>query len=122
MCDQAPESIKHFLVSCTFASEFWFQFFSQVGLQPLSPQVSDSSFDEWWERVSNDLSGLQLQGFNSLIVLGAWTIWTQRNRCVIDGASPNMVRALTLASEERKLWSMAGARGISLLTIPSSVE
>jgi hypothetical protein len=46
MCDQAPKSINHFLVSCTFAREFWFQFFSQVGLQPLSPQVSDSSFDE----------------------------------------------------------------------------
>jgi hypothetical protein len=122
MCDQAPESINHLLVSYTFAREFWFQFFSQVGLQPLSPQVSDSSFYEWWERVSNDLSGLLLQGFDSLIILGAWTIWTQRNRCVFDGAAPNMVRDLTLASEERKLWSMAGARGISLLTTPSRDE
>jgi len=96
--------------------------FSQVGLRTFSPQFSDTSFFDWWERASNDISGCLLQGFNSLTILGAWTIWTQRNRCVFDGASPDVARALTLASEERKLWSMSGAQGISFLIAPTSVD
>jgi hypothetical protein len=62
---------------------------------------------------------MQLQGFNSLTIPGAWTLWTRRNRCVFEGVTPDMARALTLVSEERKLWSMAGARGISFLTAPT---
>jgi hypothetical protein len=103
MCDQAPEYINHLLVNCTFAREFWFHFFSQVGLQTVSPQLSDYSFYNCWEWACNNLSGMQLQCFNSLTILGASTLWTQRNRCVFDGATPEMAQALTLASEERKL-------------------
>jgi hypothetical protein len=65
---------------------------------------------------------MQLNGFNSLTILGAWTLWTQRNKCVFDGATPDLARAISLASEERKLWSMVGARGISFLTAPTSVD
>jgi hypothetical protein len=86
----------------------------QVDLKSLSPQVSDSSFYEWWERASNDISGLSLQGFNSLTILGAWTIWNQRNRCVFDGAALNMAHALTLASEERKAVDGWGSRNFIL--------
>jgi hypothetical protein len=68
--------------------------------------------------VSSATSDIILQGINSLIILGAWNVWTHCNRCVFDGATLNIVRALIIAGEERKLWSMAGARGISLLTAP----
>jgi hypothetical protein len=60
--------------------------------------------------------GLTKQGINSLIILGAWTIWIHRNGCVFDGAAPNLGRALIAACEERCLWSTAGARGLSFLT------
>ena len=70
--------------------------------------------------MSSATSDIILQGINSLIILGAWTIWTHCNRCVFDGAAPDIARALIIAGEERKLWSMAGARGISLLTAPHS--
>jgi hypothetical protein len=122
MCGQESETINHLLVGCTFAREFGFHFLSQVGLQTLSPQPSDTSFFDWWEKASKDRNGELRQGLNSLTILGAWTIWTQRNKCVFDGAVPDMARALTMASEERKLWSIAGARGISFLTAPTSVE
>jgi hypothetical protein len=49
-------------------------------------------------------------------MLGAWTIWNHRNGCVFDGAAPNLAGALIAAGEERRLWSMAGARGLSFLT------
>ena len=58
------------------------------------------------------------KGLNSLIVLGAWTLWNHRNRCVFDGITPNLGRALSLAGEERRLWSVAGAKGLSSLTAP----
>jgi hypothetical protein len=112
MCDQAPETINHLLVGCTFAREFWFWFLSQVGLQALSPQLTDTSFYDWWEKVGCDRSGLLLQGIDSLIILGAWIIWNQRNKCVFDKVAPDIVCALTISSEERMLWSVAGARGI----------
>lgn len=105
-----------------FAREYWYRFLSQVGLQSLSPQPTEASFYDWWERVSNEASGLVLQGINSLIILGAWTLWNQRNKCVFDGAVPDMNGALIISNEERKLWSLAGARGISLLTAPTSGE
>jgi hypothetical protein len=59
---------------------------------------------------------LMSQGINSLIILGAWTIWNHRNGCVFDGAAPNLVGALIAAGKERCLWSMAGALGLSFLT------
>ena len=54
------------------------------------------------------------KGLNSLIILGAWTIWRHRNDCVFNGASPRVDTALILAKEDAQLWSMAGARGLPL--------
>jgi hypothetical protein len=68
-------------------------------------------------RMSSATSDI-LQGINSLIILGAWTVWTHRNRCVFNGAAPDIARTLIVAKEERKLWSLARAWGISLLTAP----
>jgi hypothetical protein len=55
---------------------------------------------------------------SSLVILGAWAIWNHRNRCVFDHACPSMVEVLTWIEEERRLWMMAGARGLSYLTAP----
>jgi len=48
-------------------------------------------------------------------------IWTHHNRCVFDGASPNIRRIVIIARDERKLWSFARARGISFLTTPIQI-
>ena len=55
------------------------------------------------------------KGINSLIILGAWTLWTHRNKCVFDGAVPNISGALPVAVDEGMAWSLAAARGLSLL-------
>jgi len=117
LCDQEEETIDHLLVHCVFARELWFNLFRQVGLQNLSPQPTEFSFLDWWEKASSSTTvELTRQGINSLIILGAWTIWNHRNGCVFDGAAPNLVRALMAAGEERHLWSTAGARGLSFLS------
>jgi hypothetical protein len=80
------ETINHLLVGCTFAREFWSSFLSQVGLQLISPQPSDTSFYDWWERANNDRNCELQEGLNSLTILGAWTIWTKHsNKFVFDG-------------------------------------
>jgi len=52
------------------------------------------------------------KGLNSIIILGAWTIWRHRNDCVFNGASPRLGTALVLAKEEALLWSLARAKGL----------
>jgi hypothetical protein len=111
------ETIDHLLVLCVLAREFWFWLFSQIGLQVYSPQPTEISFHNWWERVSNAASEILRKGINSLIILGAWTLWTYRNRCVFDGATPSVAGALALAEDETRSWSLAGARGLSLLAV-----
>ena len=64
----------------------------------------------------------QKKGFSSLVALGAWIIWTHRNACVLDGATPSMSRALSVTSYERSLWEIAGARSLSSLTGPAHEE
>ena len=115
LCDQGEETINHLLTSCVFAREFWFNLLQKVGQQDLSPQQEDVSFDDWWARAEKRVDGQIRKGLNSFILLGAWTIWKHRNRCVFDGASPSMAGALMLAREELYDWGLAGAKDISFL-------
>ena len=45
-----------------------------------------------------------------------WILWNHRNRCVFDGVAPSVAGALVVAGEERRLWTTAGAQGLSLLS------
>ena len=65
--------------------------------------------------MSNAASEMLRKGINSLIILGAWTLWTHRNKCVFNGAAPSVAGTLAVAEDERRSWSLAGARGLSLL-------
>jgi len=113
-CDQAEESVNHLPLSCVFAREFWFKLLQIVGLQFLAPQI-DEFFDDWWDRINLN-AGYQLQKcLNSLVILGAWTLWIHCNKCVFDGVSPSLARALLLAREELFFGGLAWARGMSYL-------
>ena len=62
------------------------------------------------------VSGSTQHGLNSVIILGAWTLWKHRNDCVFNKVAPGMAKALFLASEETRLWCMAGAKALASLT------
>jgi len=79
-------------------------------------------FYQWWDRSWRIIPEHQKKGFNSLVALGAWIIWTHRNACVFEGATPSMSRALSVTSDERLLWEIAGARSLSSLTGPAHEE
>jgi hypothetical protein len=40
------------------------------------------------------------RGFNSLVLLGAWILWKEKNNIVFNGVSPRLDRALLLAQDE----------------------
>jgi hypothetical protein len=103
------------MISCVFAREFWFKLLESVQLQELAPQSDAISFMGWWWKTNERPSGLIKKGFNSLFILGAWTLWKHQNRCVFYGIAPTMAAAMTQAVEERKMWKLAGARGITYL-------
>jgi hypothetical protein len=65
--------------------------------------------------ISGMVTGLPGKGLNSLVALGAWTIWKLRNSCVFDGCTPSLSLSLRLAREERQSWEVAGAKGLSCL-------
>ncbi|GJN12020.1 hypothetical protein PR202_ga30263 [Eleusine coracana subsp. coracana] len=62
------------------------------------------------------VSGTTHQGLNSVIILGAWTLWKNQNDCVFNKVAPSMTKALILAGEETRLWCMAGAKALASLT------
>jgi hypothetical protein len=80
-----------------------------------APQMDTISFMEWWRMINELPLGPRKKGLNSTIILGAWILWKHRNRYVFDGDAPSLAAALSQADEERSVWEMAGAKGISFL-------
>ena len=48
------------------------------------PHLNDVEFFLWWQQAGDRISAGALRGFNTLVVLGAWTIWRTRNDAVFD--------------------------------------
>jgi len=52
------------------------------------------------------------EGFNSLVMLGAWILWKHRNACVFDGLAPCLQVALQAYKDGLHLWQAAGVRAL----------
>jgi hypothetical protein len=113
-CDQVEETVDHLLVACVFSWQFWFNVLQQFNLQILAPQT-DPSFFDWWAAASSRVDGQVQKGLNSIIILAAWSIWKHRNRCVFDGATPDVSYVVSDCKEELHQWSLARARGVPYL-------
>jgi hypothetical protein len=121
LCDQEEETIDHLLITCVFVRQFWFTILRQLNLQDISLQPDDRSFLEWWRKSNLIIGGAARRGLNSIIILGAWVLWKHRNRCGFDVAAPSLAAALSQAGEDRLMWEVAGARGLSSLAAPLPV-
>jgi hypothetical protein len=71
--------------------------FPSLHLAPLVPKLG---LDDWWDKGSSVLADHLRKGLNSIIILGAWSLWNLRSRCILYGDSPNLARALLLVNEE----------------------
>jgi hypothetical protein len=112
LCDQDDESINHLLISSVFSRQFWFQLLMIGGLQLLCATI-DVCFENWWRICSYKVANHLKKGFNSLVILGAWTIWKHRNKCVFDNCNPSLAAALRAAREEALCWFLAGDKALS---------
>jgi hypothetical protein len=68
--------------------------------------------------VSATANGLVREGLDSLVILGSWIIWKNRNRAIFYGGSPSLPLIMEQAREERRSWEIAGAKGLSFLAAP----
>jgi hypothetical protein len=120
LCDQQDETINHLLASCVFARQVWTGLLQPAGLLELTLQPHNGVFEDWCT-ASMWVPGQLRKGFNSLMVLGAWVIWKHRNSCVLNGVSPSVPAVLEMAREEALLWTMARAKGLSMLQAVGAV-
>ncbi|GJN35167.1 hypothetical protein PR202_gb23914 [Eleusine coracana subsp. coracana] len=107
-CDQADEDIQHILTDCVFAREFWYKVLAPVGMPANTPGQDDDVFAEWWKKARKHADKTKRKGLNSLIILGAWTLWKHRNSCVYEGVRPCIQLIMREFNSERQLWHLAG--------------
>jgi hypothetical protein len=112
LCDQGDETIQHLLTSCVVARQFWYHLITPFGLVHLTPRTDEASFADWWRRASKGIQKDKRKGFNSAIILGAWSIWLQRNRTVFDGDRPTVRKVQQRFQDDSTCWTLAGARHI----------
>jgi hypothetical protein len=116
LCDPEQEPPDHLLIGCVFARDFWFKLQTEVNLQSMASQLVDASFIGCWRWLDTQIHGVAGEAVNSLIILGAWTLWKHQNSCVFDKNRPNVDLAVRMADQERERWELARARKLSLLT------
>jgi len=109
LCDQAEE---HILTSCVFARQFWFYVLQSLALAYLMPNRNIISFAEWWRRFWKKVPKQYRKGFNSLCILGTWTLWKHRNTCVFDGATQICSKHSRLTRMSLNFGKFQGLRGL----------
>jgi hypothetical protein len=117
LCDQEDDTIQHLLTSCVVARQVWFSLFSTLNLSTLAPRQQDNNFAKWWRKVSRKISKEKRKGLNSLIILGAWSIWKHRNDCIFMAESPSVSLILSNFRDEHSLWCLARAKNLQALGI-----
>jgi hypothetical protein len=89
-----------------------------IGLSFVGPKRRDSDFVERWRKASTRIPKSKRKGFNSMVILGAWSLWKQRNRCVFYGARPCLSTLEDGFKDEMRLWFSVGDRNMRSLFLP----
>jgi hypothetical protein len=84
----------------------------------VGPKRRDSFFSEWWRKASTKIPKSKRKEFNSTVILGAWSIWKQRNRCVFEGVRLCLTTLEDGFKDEMRLWFSAGAKNMCSLFDP----
>jgi hypothetical protein len=115
LCDQAEETIEHLLISCVFYRQVWYNILHKVGLQDLSLQPDNNSFDGWWASTNSGVDDQTKKRPQFHHHSGSLAIWNYCNRCVFDGIQLSLNSVLVSVKDEFLLWSLARGWGISNL-------
>ncbi|WVZ95364.1 hypothetical protein U9M48_041137 [Paspalum notatum var. saurae] len=86
----------------------------KVGLGSHTPS-RPKAFQDWWRKAVRRVPKEIRKGFNSLVILVAWSIWKHRNRCVFDGMQPATSAVAQEVLDQERIWIAAGASGLQAL-------
>ena len=78
------ETARHLTGECVFAREVWFRVLAPIVLANLAPSPG-VAFLDWWLLHRMQLETTRRKGFDSLVILGAWCLWKERNQRVSMG-------------------------------------
>jgi hypothetical protein len=108
-------------MACIFARQFWHKILAVFSLGHLTPAADEESFADWWRKVSLRVIKTRKRGFNSLIILGAWCLWLQRNIAVFHWESPSLSRIFRCFLDECASWAIAGAKEFESLVLVAAL-
>ena len=74
----------------------------------LTPTVAPQEFFDWWLAACKRIRKEMRKGFDSLVVLVAWSIWKERNQRVFQKVQLPPTELADLILDEAKLWYYAG--------------
>ena len=111
LCDQEPETANHLLIGCIFAREVWYAMLRRCELQLLTPNPQDTLID-WWPQSRRRAPSQAKKGFDSLVLLVAWTLWKERNARVFEHKAETVGAVCHKIAGEVELWKLSGAVGL----------
>uniref|UniRef100_A0A453NGM3 Reverse transcriptase zinc-binding domain-containing protein n=1 Tax=Aegilops tauschii subsp. strangulata TaxID=200361 RepID=A0A453NGM3_AEGTS len=65
LCDQAPETMRHLLMDCTFARQTWHEVLTWLGVQIPTPN-NEATLMDWWLRSTQAATTLQCKALASV--------------------------------------------------------
>lgn len=78
LCDQEEETAQHLLISSVASRQIWFHILSTTSHGGIVPSIS-IQLEEWWTSARAATPRDLKRGFDGLVVLVIWLIWTERN-------------------------------------------
>jgi hypothetical protein len=116
-CLQEEDNIDHILSHYPYAKMVWFGCLRRLGSQLQEPQ-ENTNLERWWTVARKRLWREDRRGFDTLVLLIAWTLWKQRNARMFGNLERQLPteQIIDTVLEEFSLWGAArgGERRIML--------
>jgi hypothetical protein len=106
LCDQHQESIGPLIVGCVYAREVWFCLLWKSGRHQLVPTADNTLVDRWLASRKRIIKE-DRKGFDSFVLLTAWSLWMERNDRVFGGVLSQPQALVALIFSLGRLWVAA---------------
>ena len=111
-CIRNLETAWHLFFDCPFARMFWLSIATWRRCSSLSPHGwrGCTSIAQVWDNTVAATPEAHHEGIQSLLMLGCWNLWKERN-CRVFKEKPSSLRwLLNQTQEDAKAWALAGAK------------
>ena len=114
LCNQAVETIQHLLLTCPFARQTWHIVLDWL-IIPVQIPDQEHTVTEWWLGAKELAPPAHRKALKSIALLVPWMLWTHRNACVFDNATPSIESLVVRIKDEARCWAEAGAQGLRVV-------